>query len=319
LAQSLLIELKNQDPACRIDVLIRDEFFPLLDRMPQVARSIPLDMNENGGGVYECRRIGKNLRKSGYDQAIILSGLWEDALIAFFANVSKRTGYLKGLGLGVISDVRPYEETLLPLTIQKYVALGLDKSESLPPDCPLPELDISLHNQLRVAEKFSIHRSSRPVLGFCLGSEFGLANQWSTENFVAIAREKYTQGWDVWLFGNDENSRERSKAICKEVSICQDFSECADFGETIDLLSMTDVVLTNNSGLMYIASALKKNVLAIFGAANRKNSISLNPAVKIFYEDLECAPCLQTSCEFHHYQCLNQIAPDRILAAMAEL
>ncbi len=312
MAQSLFIDLKRRIPSCSIDVLAPRWTFPLLERMPQVAQGVAMSLGHGQLGLIERFRLGVSLRPFCYDQAIVLPNSWKSALVPLFARIPLRTGFLGEFRWGLLNDARRLDKMDIPMTVQRFVALGRDSQSRIPPKYPVPELIVESANKARVLKKYSPTRSVNGVIGLCPGAEYGPAKRWPTDYFSSIAREKIEQGWSVWIFGSDKD-KEIARKIVASVPECEDFSGRTSLSDAIDLISLTDVIVTNDSGLMHVAAALSKNVLAIFGSSNPEATPPLNPGAKIVSINIECAPCLKRTCEFGHYRCLRDITPERIL------
>jgi heptosyltransferase-2 len=255
MAQSLIIEMKNRDPACRIDVLALRGLVPLLERMPQIAKAIPLSENFEDFGWPDRLSFAGQIRANGYSQAIFLIEGWRFALTALLARIPLRTGYFPK---ALLNDPRKADPRWTSL--EKFVALGFDRGTDLPSEIALPDLDIGLHSQLAVMEKFSIVEATLPILALCPGGASNSNHRWGIECFARLARDAIDRGWQVWLFG-EENDQNIGIRVGQIAGGCQNFIAQTSLAEVVDLLSLTDVVVTNYSGLMHISLALRKQVL----------------------------------------------------------
>jgi heptosyltransferase-2 len=312
MAQSLFITLKNAQPDCQIDVLAPAWSFSLLERMPEITRAIAMPLTHGQFGLMDRYHLGRQLRSEGYDQSIVLPNSWKSALIPYFASIPVRIGYLGECRWGLLNDARKLDKTLLTMTVQRFVALGLPKSVQLPPEYPIPGLVINKTQQNAVIEKFNLTPSEK-ILALCPGAEYGPAKRWPATYYAEVARRKTGQGWQVWLFGSDKD-KEAAAQINSEVSGgCIDFTGRTSLAEAVDLISLVSTVVTNDSGLMHVAAALDKKLIALYGSSDPNFTPPLNAKAKIIFLNLDCAPCFKRECPLDHTKCLVDIKPEQVL------
>jgi len=315
MAQSLFITLKNARPDCQIEVLAPAWSLALLERMPEVDKAIAMPLLHGQFGFFDRIKLGKKLRSNHYDQAILLPNSWKSALIPFVATIPVRTGYMRECRWGLLNDVRWLDKNLLTMTVQRFVALGLPKTTALPPECPIPRIVINEEQQNQVIEKFKLTGSEK-ILALCPGAEYGEAKRWPASYYAEVAKQKIAQGWQVWLFGSDKD-KATAEQINHEVSgACIDFTGRTSLAEAVDLMSLVDVVVSNDSGLMHVAAALDKKIIALYGSSDPGFTPPLNNKAHVISLKLECSPCFKRECPLGHTRCLTDIKPEQVLDAI---
>ena len=315
MAQSLFISLKNAKPDCQIEVLAPAWSLALLERMSEVDKAIAMPLLHGQFGFFDRIKLGKKLRSNHYDQAILLPNSWKSALIPFVANIPVRTGYMRECRWGLLNDVRWLDKNLLTMTVQRFVALGLPKTTALPPECPIPRIVINEEQQNQVIEKFKLTCSEK-ILALCPGAEYGEAKRWPASYYAEVAKQKIAQGWQVWLFGSDKD-KATAEQINQEVSgACIDFTGRTSLAEAVDLMSLVDVVVSNDSGLMHVAAALDKKIIALYGSSDPGFTPPLNNKAHVISLKLECSPCFKRECPLGHTRCLTDIKPEQVLDAI---
>ena len=336
MAQSLFITLKKAHPDCQIDVLAPAWSFPLLDRMPEVSNAIAMPLSHGQFGLLGRVSLGRSLRTNHYQQAIVLPNSWKSALIPYFANIPLRTGYIGECRWGLLNDARKLDKALLTMTVQRFVALGLPNSAPLPPEYPIPKLVINSNQHQVVIDKFKLnsnfvgrvsdsvtrhieaeeaknHASSTKILALCPGAEYGAAKRWPANFYAEVAQQKIAQGWQVWLFGSDKD-KEAAAEINSAVSVaCLDFTGRTSLDEAVDLMSLVDVVVSNDSGLMHVAAALDKKTIALYGSSDPAFTPPLNAKAQVITLNLACSPCFKRECPLGHTRCLTDIKPQQVL------
>lgn len=315
MAQSLFITLKNASPDCQIEVLAPAWSLALLERMPEVDKAIAMPLSHGQFGFFDRIKLGKKLRSNHYDQAILLPNSWKSALIPFAATIPVRTGYMRECRWVLINDVRWLDKNLLTMTVQRFVALGLPKTNPLPPECPAPRIIINEEQQTQVIEKFKLTRLEK-ILALCPGAEYGEAKRWPVSYYAEVAKQKIAEGWQVWLFGSDKD-KATAEHINNEVSgACVDFTGRTSLAEAVDLMSLVEVVVSNDSGLMHVAAALDKKLIALYGSSDPAFTPPLNNKAHIISLELECSPCFKRECPLGHTQCLTGIKPELVIDAI---
>jgi len=315
MAQSLFMALKDQNPECQIDVLAPAWSFPLLERMPEVTEAIAMPLTHGQFGWNLRKTLGKQLQGNCYDQAILLPNSWKSALIPFFANIPKRTGFLGEMRWGLLNDTFKLNKQVLSMTVQRFVALALPKNQPVS-DYPVPSLMINEGDQQKVVQGFNVDISKK-VLALCPGAEYGPAKQWPATHYAEVAKQKIADGWAVWIFGSAKDQTVSDKINQLSGNQCQDFSGKTSLAEAIDLMSLTEVVVSNDSGLMHVAAALNKKVVAIYGSSDPQFTPPLSSKAKILNLNLDCAPCFKRDCPLGHTKCLVDISPAQVLTEIS--
>jgi len=314
MAQSLFVVLKQHYPDCTIDVLAPGWSLPLLQRMPEVRRGIAMPVGHGQFGLAKRWRLGRVLRGQ-YSRALVLPNSWKSALLPFFAGIERRTGFLGEWRYGLLNDVRRLDKQRLPQTVQRFVALGLEQPQADPPVCPQPRLRVSAEQQIAAATKFAVD-TAKPVVALCPGAEYGPAKRWPVEHFALLGRRLTARGWQIWLFGSEKDAAIAGKINELSGQLFSNFVGKTSLADAVDLMSLVDVAVSNDSGLMHVAAALDKKLVALYGSSDPGFTPPLHPEARIIRLGLECSPCFKRICPFGHTQCLTEISPDRVLEAI---
>lgn len=321
MAQTLFQSLKQRHPECQIDVLAPDWSRPILERMPEVRQALSFPLGHGALELGTRRRIGKSLAGQ-YDQAILLPNSLKSALVPFFAGIPKRTGWKGELRYGLLNDVRKLDKERYPLMIERFMALAYEPGAALPQPYPKPSLQIDAQSREAALAKFGL-TLDRPVLALCPGAEFGEAKKWPAEHYAKVAELKIREGWQVWLFGskNDHPVGEaiRSRLIPGLREEARNLAGETSLAEAIDLLSCAAAVASNDSGLMHVAAALNRPLVAIYGSTSPGFTPPLADKVEVVRLGIECSPCFDRTCRFGHYNCLRELKPRPVVEALGRL
>ncbi len=311
LAQSLFKTLKINDPHCTIDVAAPAWTLPLLERMPEVDKAIPLSFKHGQLALRQRWDFGTSLKTSAYTQSIILTNSLKSAVLPFAARIPIRTGFLGEFRYGLLNDVRKLDKTKLPRTVDRFVALGIYPGSPLPDDMPEPRLLADEDNARALVERFGLSTGQK-ILALCPGAEYGEAKRWPTEYYAEVAAAAIEHGWAVWLFGSDKDIPVTADINRLTQNNCQDFGGKTKLGEAVDLMSLCDVVVSNDSGLMHISAALGKKLIAIYGSSDPYHTPPMNADAVVEYLGLDCSPCFKRVCPLGHLNCLRKITPSQV-------
>jgi heptosyltransferase II len=319
MAQSLFIRIKELHQNAMIDVLAPSWSRPIIERMPEVNRAIDMPL---GHGLFKIgmrRALGVKLRKEHYDQAIVLPNSWKSALIPWFANIPLRTGWKGEMRYGLLNDCRILDKQTLPFMVERFVALAhppKNIGKANIQHCPIPALKANSNNIAALLEKFSLH-TNQPVLALCPGAEFGSSKQWPAAHYAATAKAMIQRGYQIWIMGSSadesialeihqklqEHQTEYLTRLCGQTSL----------EEAIDLLSVADHVVSNDSGLMHIASALNKPLVALYGSTSSEFTPPLSTAAETLSVSVDCGPCFQRECPEKHHKCMQELHPTQVI------
>lgn len=319
MAQSLFKRLRQLHPRTEIHVLAPAWSKPLLERMQEVSETIDMPL---GHGKLELKtrwQLGKSLR-GRYRQAILLPNSWKSAIIPYAANIPVRSGWLGEMRYGLLNDVRKLDQSLLTMTVQRFVALAHDQGSRELPQIMPPHLLVNPDNAQAAMTKLGLQQEpSASLLALCPGAEYGEAKRWPAEYYAELARQHVQKGGRVWLFGSDKDL-----PVCNEIAAiagegCHNLAGQTSLAQAVDLLSLADTVVSNDSGLMHVAAALNRPLVAIYGSSDPGFTPPLNKQHRILDLELDCSPCFKRECPLGHLNCLRNITVEQVSAALTEV
>jgi len=316
LAQPLFARLLQKQPGTTVDALAPPWTVPVLRRMPEIADVIDAPFAHGELKLGARWRLGRSLQPRAYDEAIVLPNTFKSALIPFFAGIPLRTGFAGELRYGLLNRVHRLDENALPLMAERYAQLAEEPRS--PPSRPLAEvrLRVDQANLAAALERLELSRS-KPVVAFCPGAEYGPAKRWPARHFADLAKTLAARGRAVWLFGSGKD-REIGEEIVRlasgaAINLCGK----TDLASAIDLLSLAEVVVSNDSGLMHVAAAVGRPVVALYGSSSPEHTPPLGRTFRIVRTGIDCSPCYARECPLGHFKCMNELAPERVMEESA--
>jgi len=322
MAQSLFIALQQGQANADITVMAPPWTSPLLQRMPQVNAQLINPFSHGEVNLWQRRKLGKTLQTNNFTTAIVLPNSFKSALIPFHAGIPKRIGWQGEWRRLLLTDCQVLDKQKLPLMVQRYVALATDEFDLPLTQYALPSLQIDADTVTGCLNRFELNRD-KPILALCPGAEFGSAKQWPGGHCSSLCDRVIEAGWQVWIFGSAGDV-----AIANEIydgisvkyrKSCLRLAGQTSLAQAIDLMSVSNAVVTNDSGLMHIAAALDKPIVALYGSTSTDFTPPLSNKVKLLFTDIDCRPCFQRTCPLGHRRCLTEILPDRVFTALMDL
>lgn len=318
MAQALFKVLKAQGAI--LDVLAPAWNFAILQRMPEVRYAIEMPIGHGEFKLADRYRLGRMLRKEKYDQAIVLPNSFKSALVPFFAKIPQRTGWVGEMRWGLLNDARTLDKAYYPLMVQRFVALAYRANETWDKNqYPYPSMEPL---QSHLPEKLARQQLTvdKPVLALCAGAAFGVAKRWPEAYYANIANQYLDKGWQVWLFGSPKDAEVTATIQGLTAGRCHDLAGKLQLDETVDLLSQASLVASNDSGLLHVAAALKRPVVAFYGSTTPVFTPPLGEKVAVLeINNLPCRPCMQPSCKLEHFRCMRELTPEIAAKAMEGL
>ncbi|MDO3381018.1 lipopolysaccharide heptosyltransferase II [Gilvimarinus algae] len=321
MAQSLFATLQQRFVPEALDVLAPAWSRPLTERMREVGGSIDMPVGHGSVMLGERWRLARQLAKRGYTRAYVLPNSLKSALIPAFAGIDRRVGWRGEMRYGLLNDLRRLEPARYPLMVERFVALAYEPGVALPEHLPRPSLVADTDRYPDLLQTYGLERQ-RPILALCPGAEFGPSKRWPSRHYSRVAEAKLAEGWQVWVFGSGKDAAVAQRIYAQlpqSRSRCHLLAGKTSLADAIDLLSMASAVVSNDSGLMHIAAALNRPLVAVYGSTSAAFTPPLGSAVETLSLALSCQPCFARECPLGHKQCLEELAPEQVLAALARL
>lgn len=318
LMQPMLARLKQRFPDCLIDVLAPPWTVSLLKQMPEVNEVIINPFPHGALHLLARYRLGKQLRTNRYDAAYVLPNSLKSALVPYFANIPMRIGFTGEMRYGLLNDARKLNKRKLPLMVERFSQLAEATSDEVQPSILYPHLSVDNESLQQALLKFDLNLG-QPVAIFCPGAEYGPAKRWPAQYYAELAQKLRAKGYAVWLIGSPKDREIAEKIVSLGNQAVRNLCGSTDLGDAIVLLSCASLVVSNDSGLMHIAAALDRPLLAIFGSSSPQFTPPLSNQALVLKLDLKCSPCFKRECPLGHFNCMMQLTPSEVSKHVATI
>lgn len=312
------MRLHEKHPGLVLDVYAPAWVTPVLERMPEVHRVIP---NPFGHGEFDLGgrwRAGRALGREGYDASIVLPNSWKSALLPFFARIPTRIGFLGEARRGLLNRIHRFDAAVLPQLAERYAQLAEEPGTLPPRPLPEPQLAVDALSVRATLAALGLKPEPAPVV-FCPGAEYGPAKRWPVAHFAALARALAGDGQPVWLVGSAKDAPIGAEIEGQSAGAGRNLCGKTSLAQAIDLLSCARLVVSNDSGLMHVAAALKRPLVALYGSSSPAYTPPLSRRAHILSLGIECSPCFKRECPLGHFRCMNDLKPAQVLERTKEV
>jgi heptosyltransferase-2 len=309
MAQPLLTLLKRRDPAAAIDVLAPGWVAPVWRAMAEVDTVLEAPFKHGKLQLRARWKVARQLRRRGYAGAYVLPNTLKFALIPWLAGIPRRVGYLGEHRYGLLNVIHRDDPGAPRPMVSFYAALAEAPGRPAP---PRPKLAIPAAASRDTLARFELD-PGLSLIAFAPGAEFGSAKRWPAAHYAELARTivEADAGAQIVLLGSPKD-----RPACVEIEQAapgvRNLAGTTSLEQALALIAQARAVVSNDSGLMHVAAALGRPLLAIYGPTDPDHTPPTTDLAVILNLRLECAPCQQRECPLGHHRCMREIS-----AAMA--
>jgi heptosyltransferase II len=298
MAQPLLMRLREKHAGAYIDVLAPPKVAPVLRRMPEVAKVIEADLRHGELQLGDRWRLGRTMRERGYLEAYVLPNTMKAALAPSLARIPLRVGYLGESRVGLLNRIHKTKQPREPMTLHYARLAEIPGTEPAMP-LPAPRIRTGLTD---VVTRFGI---SAPYIVLCPGAEYGPAKRWP--HFRELASKLKLP---IVLLGSMDDLEDN-----KEIPGTNLIGKTS-LDDAIDLIAGAAAVVSNDSGLMHVAEAAGRPLVALFGSSSPEHTGPQSPAARVLWLRIECSPCFEPVCPLGHFRCMKDLTVAQVLEAV---
>jgi heptosyltransferase II len=259
-------------------------------------------------------------KRRKFDLAVLFQNAFEAAAIAFLARVPMRIGYdaeRRGILLTNPLPLPPWKDERHEIFFYLNVVAELERLlygiSTIESHQPRFDLHISVARRQQAKDVLRSHgvRTDAPLVLLCPGSINSRAKRWPTERYAALADRFAESGARVVLIGSpaeiDVSEQVRQQMRSQPIIMTGKTS----VAEAAAIISVADVLVTNDTGPAHIGSAVGTPTLVIFGPTNPLTTRPFAPNAEIIRKPPDCAPCMLRDCPIDH-RCMNAISPNEV-------
>ena len=181
----------------------------------------------------------------------------------------------------------------------------------------MPDITLAVSPERKQAARIRLQSQgvdfNRTVVGVNPGAFYGSAKRWLSERYATVLDRLIDERQaSVVIFGspNEVAIAEAIQSGMRSRPVI--LSGRTELSELIAMIACCDLFLTNDSGPMHLAAALRVPTLAIFGSTDEIATGPMSPAAVVLNKRVECSPCLLRECPIDH-RCMTRITAEEVV------
>jgi len=294
------------------DVVVRRWLASVLEMAGLPGRVLPFDR-----GFAGWRRVVRTVRRAGFERGTLLTPSFSAAWMLRWGGVRRLRGTVGDGRTWMLSDPVPRSALKGRHRINQYkLLLGQD-----------PDTEARNHLLVPPAAEVGSWRErlgdGESVVGLFPGSN-APARRWSAERFASVARALAADGIRVVVMGG-AGERDVTRAVADAAPGALDAGGATDLPGLAALLSVCQLVVTNDTGPMHLAGAVGTPTVTLWGPSDPAEVCPVGARdVRVTGAALPCKPCFKNACPRTgtgtllpeaHEECMRLISEGEVLRA----
>jgi len=312
-----LKSIRRSFPSAEITLMVKPWVAGIYQSSKLIDHLLIYDRSGEHKGAKGFLSAVRRLKEGGYELAILFQNAFEAAALTFLARIPQRWGYATdGRGFLLTRALPVMKETLSRHHVYYYLELlqrlGIAGEGS-------PQMELSIDEKVRNGIKQLLSGRgvdwAKPLVGINPGAAFGPAKRWLPERFAEVAdRLMQSIGCPVVIVGSHQE-----RGISREVTGFMKSAPIVLTGKTtlqelIAVISLCQLFISNDSGPMHLAAALRVPTVGIFGPTDERITAPWGEGHAVISKQLDCRPCQLTDCPTDH-RCMMGITAEEVYSA----
>ena len=309
--------LKIRFPEAELFVLTTPHSASLVRFHPDVDEVLSYDKRGKDSSLFGLFRMSSALRRRKFDMVFSLHKSYRTALLLWLAGIPKRYGFdeakARRLYTACASRKGFPHEVLRNLAILQNIGISPEETEQ--------KMQIGIPaDALREADELLSRFSLRKCIGVAPGSVWA-TKRWTVEGFSEVVRALDSQGFSVVLIGGKNDLDAAIKIEQLSGVAVLNLVGRAKFMLSAAVISRLEILVTNDSAPLHIASACGTPVVAVFCATVPEFGFGpwKVPSETVGVQGLACRPCARHGgqhCPTGTNACQLQLSPLAVLHAV---
>jgi len=268
----------------------------------------------------------KILRARNFDLSVLFPNSFESAVVVKLARVPRRFGYAKEGRSFLLTDAieipewkNQRHETFYYLNLIAEIEKEFFGTATVSGVEPRIELKVSEERKTEAGNFLAANGVDLNGKTIALGvsSTNSRAKRWQAESYAKLNdRLQNELGANVILVGaKDElDVSERVFAMAERKPAI--LTGKTGLAQAAAILSVIDLLVSNDMGLAHVAPAVGTKTIVIFGPTSERTTQPIGS--EIIRRNVECSPCMLRDCPIDH-RCMTRISVDEVFERAREI
>jgi heptosyltransferase-2 len=275
-----------------------------------------IPLSETNNDLKNLNKSAQRLKKLNFDAGVLLTNSFVSAFLFYLAKIPQRWGYSKdGRGILLTKGVALRKNKDSSHQINYYLDLisGLG-IKTIPPQLSLPLTQEEKQKARETLLSLNIDLN-QPLLILHPGASYGPAKRWPVTKYAELAALlQVRKKANILLVGSSEDTELAESIVSSMTKKPFNLAGNTSLRLLAGLISQANLFITNDSGPMHMANALKIPVVAIFGPTDPKTTGPFQEPAIVIKKDAPCWPCRYRECPFDH-RCMINIHSEEVFQA----
>ncbi len=309
LTTPLLRMFKTTFPECEVDFLTKQKYKEILENNPHVNRILTLTSDN-------FWTLIKEINRRDYDMIIDLQIDLRSLLMSVFSGYFQRKVY----------NTRRFKRFLLITFRKNYY------KEKKPVSLRFLETveDLGINDDGKGADFYFSSSEKKLVTDRLKSDDINNTNslivlapgagrktkRWPVKRYAEVGKFLIDAGYNVVVIG-DKTDKNICDQIAEEFDKIKNYAGEFTLQQVGALLSMAKLLITNDTGVMHIGTAVCQNVIAIFGPTTEiLGFYPFRGKATVIEHSLHCRPCSYhgtDTCPQKHFQCMKSISAEEVI------
>jgi lipopolysaccharide heptosyltransferase II len=311
--------LKTTYPASEVYWWLESSLVPLLEGDPDLAGIIPFHRKRWSKVIHwpEAWSSLQEIRRHRFDWVVDLQSLLRSGIVAWLANGEFTIG---------LDDPREGARAFYDVTVPRpsYSTHAVDWYKSV-----LQWLNVPVHSDFdwipeRPSVRHQIQKKWDPGSYDWVALQPGarwVNKRWPAEYYAELVRMsvKRFENARFVILGSPADTELGRAVAAIAPSRCLNLAGASSLPEMVEWVRLSKCMVTNDTGPMHVAAALKKPIIALFGPTEPMRTGPYGCLENVQRVQLPCVPCMKSTCAWPEpLACLREISPSRVFSVLEQ-